>query len=43
MSKKAYIKVKDGILKSKTTCFTMSDGSDRHLKSVTLDNQLILR
>jgi hypothetical protein len=42
MSKKAYIKVKDGILKSKTTCFTISDDSDRYPISVTLDNKLIL-
>ena len=25
----AFIMVKDGTLESKTTCFTLSDGSDR--------------
>ena len=34
--------VKDAFLDSKTSCFTMRDGSDRCLKSITLYNELIL-
>ena len=38
----ALIIVKDAFSDSKTSCFTMSDGSDRYLKSITLYNGLIL-
>ena len=38
----ALIIVKDAFSDSKTSCFTMSDGSDRYLKSITLYNELIL-
>ena len=33
---------KDGTLKSKTTCFTLSDGSDRLKISITKYNKLII-
>ena len=34
--------VKDGILESKTSCFTVSDSSDRYIISITPLNSLIV-
>ena len=33
---------KDGTLESKTTCFTLSDGSDRWKTSITSHNKLTI-
>ena len=35
-----FIIGKDGTLESKTTCFTLSDGSDRQKISITPNNKL---
>ena len=37
-----FIIMKDVTLESKTSCFTVSDSSDRCVKSITLYNKLIL-
>ena len=37
-----FIIGKDGTLESKTTCFTMSDGSDRKKISITKHSKLII-
>ena len=42
MSQKPFIMAKDGILESKTTCFTMNDSSDRYSTTITQHNKLIL-
>lgn len=42
MYQKPFIMAKGGILESKTTCFTTSDGSDRYSKTITSHNNLII-
>lgn len=42
MLQKLYVMVKDSILKGKTSCFTVSDSSDRYSTTITQYNKLIL-
>ena len=42
MPQQSFYIVKNGIWESKTTCFTISDSSDRQTKSVTTHNNLII-
>ena len=37
-----FTMVRDGTLKSKTSCFTVSDSSDRYKTTITRHNNLIL-
>ena len=36
-----FTTVRDGTLEGKTSCFTLSDGSDRYKTSITRHNQVI--